>query len=120
MEWPVGGDGMILCIVMVLDGWRYRFSFWQAAISWLERPMVGAWQVMRHVTITRKLTDNSFALYLIHLFVLMCWSMIIGRDCQSPILLVLQFAFALVSSFGIIFLLRRFFPKTTNVLFGGR
>lgn len=112
--WLLVVVGFLLCLLKVYTG--------GGALVHIAAPflIVGVWQIMGHVTISRKLTDNSFALYLIHPFVLVCWQMVIGRSRQSVLLLILEFVFALVSSFGIIFLLRRFFPKITNVLLGGR
>ena len=66
------------------------------------------------------LTKSAFSIYVIHSFVLALLTAFVFRRHGDCVQFVLKVVLASLSSIGIAVMLRRYVPRSANVLFGGR
>ena len=107
-----------------------RYSYLKAAtgidIIMVPILMVGLFSILRNTRLPIWITDNTFAVYLIHqtflLFSIVVISVLGLRKFMgtSIVIWLMRFTFAIFMSIAIAFGVRRFFPRLANLLFGGR
>lgn len=88
--------------------------------------MLCVWELCKYVRLPRVCAANSFSLYLMHSYFLLFSIAILvvigarGAMDGSVVVFFMRWLFAIIVSLGTAELLRRYLPKISNVLFGGR
>ena len=111
---------LIAKAVLHFCGWRCSVVFGQLAIPFL---LYASWHFIPVNTFPRWLTDCSFPIFLMHMLFQPYVELAVKRTLLHDIPFVepsLKFIFSCVGSIAVASLLRKYWPATSRILFGGR
>ena len=94
------------------------FVYWLGCVEFaIPLTIVGLWGLMPTRPFPKVLTQNTFPIYLIHMFVLLFFG---STKIANPFVAIGVGCMAIVVSLFVAMVLRKLLPRTASLLFGGR
>ena len=101
---------------------RYRgYEVWRILqYGYVPLFMWGGWMMVPETAFPRWLTTSTFPIYLMHILLWVPFDAVIKTQCNTLVLWITKWIIGVSGPMIVALVLRRCFPRSANVLFGGR